>query len=202
MMGFVSEVEFEEPQLVPCGPHNQPFASTRSVDTGHRFIESGATRESQKVRISSLMEALRNLLVVLARLKSMTYTHPRERVAIPHASLALLRVELAAIEFRHRHCVRDPLAMLELAADQIDTLTAIASQLIHQRFQLSNWTAKVAVLWLRLRALAMILAPVAPDVAKKLAFALTTQAPEWPGFESLAEVQLCSIPENLTDGSI
>jgi hypothetical protein len=123
MSGFTPtpRAGFEVARAIVHRSHEHPLASLRSENSGQTFIKGGATHDPQQARISSLIDALRYLLVVIERVRGTTRVHPRKRIVIPHTSLKLLRAELAEIEIRHKHCEWDTSAVIELASKLIDT---------------------------------------------------------------------------------
>lgn len=149
---------------------------------------------------SPLVDALQQLLCSLNRLRSMTGASPRESVAVSGILLDQLRTEFATLDCRRKHSETDREATSALASDEIGALTTAVRQLARQRFRVLNWLAQVAILWLKLRALALILFPIAPEIARELAYTLTGRSPALPQLEGISGVHLVPFPVDLIIG--
>jgi hypothetical protein len=149
--------------------------------------------------IASLLAGLRGLFAAADRLRRQTYLGAREQVAVPARCVAELQIEILALEQRFHTAEMDAFRIAALASDQVADLTARVVLLEKQRYHVQNWAAQVGIVWLKFRALAMLLVPILPDVGQRLFSALTGQSPAWPRLEGIQGVQLATFPFDLTD---
>jgi L-ornithine N5-oxygenase len=159
-------------------------------------------RQSRRGRYAShpqhdLCERLRRLFLAVEHLRQMSYTSARDRVVLPRRDLDILQRSLGEMQRRAERVGLTRRARTRFAAAHIESLTAIAGRLARQRYQIPNWTAQVAMIWLRLRALAMILTNIVPETAGALSLTLTEQPPAWPSLNNVTDVQLVPIPPGL-----
>lgn len=149
---------------------------------------------------SPILLSLTRLFGAVNRLAVSSHVSSRERIAIPASRLELLRKEPNGFApcCGGSHAVTSTAALH--AMYEINDLIDTAVALMGQRFRITNWTTEVGVIWLRLQALTVWLAPVAPDIAMRLARALTGQPPAWPLLEGMQGVRLTLIPDDVISG--
>jgi L-ornithine N5-oxygenase len=175
---------------------NPSRTSTRAAVTESNECRSAGNRADM---IAVLLAGLRDLLAAADRLRRQSYLGAREHVAVPARYVAQFQSEILTLERRFRAVEMDAVGIAALASDQVTDLTASVVLLENQRYHVQNWTAQVGIIWLRFRALAMLLGPILPDVGQRLFSALTGQSPAWPLLEGMQGVRLATLPSDLTD---
>jgi hypothetical protein len=175
-------------------PKRSQVQTFRSAQLRHREREERAFPAQH-----DLSEQLRRLLIAIEQLRQKSYIGPRERVAVARSELDVLQRSLSEIESLAERVGSSHSDQARFATAQVAALMASVTDLFRKRYRTPNWIAQVAMVWLRLRALAMVLTNIAPQTADALSLTLTGRPPAWPSLDNVVDVNLVAIPPGLAE---